>query len=107
MKLGKEQFEWYPEEMQVTLRQLATEVERGDKSKTTEYDMTDGWLYHIRLFDEGEKDQWKEQLKKIKGDDTWEAVGAQWYANLATQEPPAVFQKGVRYRPVLIKDQTP
>ena len=106
VELGKDTFTWYPEEMQVILRELAAEVKRDNQSKTTPYDMTRGYLYKIMLFDDREEEEWQETLKKVKGDDDFVTVGAQWDAKKATEEPPGKFEKGVMYRPVSIKART-
>ena len=68
------------------------------------YDMTNGWVYHFRLFDEEEKSTWEEVLSKVLGeDDDNDYVGAQWDAKKAKEHPPAVFEKNITYRPIMIK----
>ena len=98
---GKDQYENYPEEIQEALRELgALDTE---ESHEIEYDMTDGWLFKIRLFKASEGPAWEEIFATGKFKDGW--IGAQWDANKATKKPPEEFDshKVVKYRPVYCK----
>ena len=106
VKLGQSNYELYPEEVQEELRVNATAVADSGRSKSWLYDMTDGWLFHLRLFDNEELPEWEEKLNALLAKDDYELVGAQWDANKAKDDPPAVFEKGVQYRPIVIKKRT-
>ena len=101
MKLGKNTYDAYPEKIQVQLRDLVKKLEEGQDSQTLLYDMAGGWRFNIRLFVESEKSEWGEILLRILDGDDYNIVGGQWDANKATDNPPAVFEKGVQYRPVV------
>ena len=55
--LGKDNYEVYPQEIQIKLRACWEQVQDGN-SQNCEYDMTGGWLFNIRLYDEREKREW-------------------------------------------------
>ena len=100
MKLGKDNYELYPEEIQIKLRACWEQVQDGN-SQNCEYDMTGGWLFNIRLFDDDEKPEWDEILTKMMGEDDG-YVGAQWDMNKAKKDPPTSCEKGVQHRPVFV-----
>ena len=62
-------------------------------------------MFKLRIFGGSEKADWEEKLSEIKAADGKPdgiLVGAQWDMNRATAEPPAVFEKGVKYRPFFL-----
>ena len=70
------------------------------------YDMTGGWKFKLRIFGGTEKEDWEDKLSEIKAGDgkpDGQLVGAQWDMK-ATEEPPVVFEKGVKYRPIFLSD---
>ena len=76
-------------------------------SKDVVYDMGGGWVYKLRIFGGSEKADWEEKLSNISAADgtpDGTLVGAQWDMNKATAEPPRVFEKGVKYRPIFQTD---
>ncbi len=75
-------------------------IEGGSSSRQIVYDMTAGWLFTIRLFDDLEKKSkhWERELRKIAyyNKYSWKCVGAQW------RNPPEGCAEGIKYRPVLL-----
>ena len=65
-----------------------------------EYDMTDGWVYKLRLIADEERTAWQPYLDKYGVD--W--VGAQWNKKTTDTSPPGSFDEDVQYRPIYIKD---
>lgn len=106
VKLGQNSYELYPEEIQEQLRANAAAIAEDSCSKSLVYDMTDGWLFHVRLFSAEELPQWEDKLSGFLAKDDDQCVGAQWDANKAKEDPPTVFEKGVQYRPILVKTIT-
>ena len=93
----------YPAEIQEKLRTAAVWTP-GWESRDIEYDMTDGWVYNIRLFSEEEQPGWTEQLASIVQDGDGELVGAQWSSTTASRDPgPGRFEETMKYRPVFLK----
>ena len=104
-RLGEKQTEAYPNEIQEELMKATDEVESQGESKDIVYDMTGGWFYKLRIFGGSEKAEWQEKLSEIKpfdGKEEGTLVGAQWNMKEATAEPPKVFEKGVKYRPIFL-----
>ena len=94
----------YPAEIQEKLRKAAVWTP-GWESRDIEYDMTDGWVYNIRLFSEEEQKDWGEQLARIMTEEDGELVGAQWNSTKAVLDPgPGCFEETVKYRPVFLKN---
>ena len=98
-KLGKKSTEAYPQEIQEELRKLATRLQESGDSQQMEYDMTDGWVYNLRLIATSERELWEKYLAKYGVD--W--VGAQWN-NMTGTSPPDSFDEDVMYRPIYIKE---
>ena len=93
----------YPAEIQEKLRLAA--VDTKYISQDVEYDMTDGWVYKIRLFSDEAKPDWNEQLAKIVTAEDGEVVGAQWNSTKALHEPgPGCFEEEVKYRPIFLRN---
>ena len=65
-----------------------------------EYDMTDGWVYDLRLIATSERAVWEKYLAKFEVD--W--VGAQWNKTKTSTSPPDSFDEDVQYRPIYIKE---
>ena len=64
-------------------------------------------MYKLRIFGGPEKADWEEKLSEIRAADgkpDGTLVGAQWDMRKATADPPKVFEKGVKYRPIFLKD---
>ena len=64
-------------------------------------------MYKLRIFGGSEKADWEEKLSEIRavdGKPDGTLVGAQWNMTQATAEPPKVFEKGVKYRPIFLTD---
>ena len=64
-------------------------------------------MYKLRIFGRSEKADWEEKLSEIRAADgkpDGTLVGAQWDMAQATTEPPKVFEKGVKYRPIFITE---
>ena len=98
----------YPAEIQEKLRSAAENTCGGFVSQDVEYDMTDGWVYKIRLFNEVEKPHWIELLAKVATAEDGELVGAQWDNTKATRDPGlGGFEEQVKYRPVFLRDVQP
>ena len=96
----------YPVEIQAKLH-IAALMTRM-QSEDVEYDMTDGWVYKIRLFSEVEKPHWNELLAKVATAEDGEVVGAQWDSTKATRDPGlGGFEEQVKYRPVFLRDVQP
>ena len=85
----------YPQEIQEELRTLAA----NGGSQQMEYDMTNGWVYTLRLIAEPEREKWEKYLAKFHVD--W--VGAQWGKNNTNASPPDTFDD-VQYRPIYLKE---
>ncbi len=91
----------YPEEIQEQLRAKYALIEGGSSSQQIVYDMTAGWRYTIRLFDEREKKSkdWERELRKITYYKCgWKCVGAQWRMNSHIEE----CAEGITDRPVFL-----
>ena len=82
-KLRKKSTQAYPQEIQEELRKLATRLQESGDSQQMEYDMTDGWVYNLRLIATSERELWEKYLAKYGVD--W--VGAQWNKNMAGTSP--------------------
>ena len=98
--LGDEVYEVYPEEIQKELREKYALVESTGASQQMVYEMDSHWAFNIRLFGQQEKDDWDKQLRSVVDKDF---VGGQWDRNKAKEDPPAIFEPKIKYRPVLIK----
>ena len=85
----------YPQEIQEELRTLAA----NGGSQQMEYDMTNGWVYTLRLIAEPEREKWEKPLAKFNVG--W--VGAQWNKNNTNASPPDTFDD-VQYRPIYFKE---
>ena len=100
VKLGKDTYETYPQEVQSTLRELAQVVEAQAEAREYEYDMTGGYIFTLRLFPPAEKERWAKVLGKHDEDDY---VGAQWDKSKVSSKPPEVFDAKAQFRPILFK----
>ena len=106
-RLGGQQVEFYPIEIQERLVKAKVAVDADGESKDIEYDMTGGWMYKLRIFGVSEKDKWEDKMSEVKAGDgqpDGQLVGAQWDMNKATAEPPEEFEKGVKYRPIFLSE---
>ena len=93
----------YPQEIQHKLLMASEASETDNASKDIEYDMTQGWLYKLRIFGGSEQEHWNEKLSEIRAGDgrpDGKLVGAQWRMQEAMADPPKVFEKGVKFRPI-------
>ena len=102
-KLGKNNYELYPEEIQQQLRTMYARTITDATSQEMEYDMTGGWVYKLRLFCQAERALWEDNLQKHREPDF---VGAQWKASSTDKVPPREFDKAVQYRPILKDPKT-
>ena len=82
------------------LREAWAAMDGGWGSRDVLYDMTNGWVFKLRLFGEEEKQDWDDQLEKVVTKEDGAVVGAQWDDNKAKEEPPQSFEEGVKYRPI-------
>ena len=97
-------YEYYPEQIQQKLRTMYGRIQETDTSQQMEYDMTDGWVFQLRLFNHAERDEWLSTLQK-HGE--LEYVGGQWRPRFNLNwEPPSNFDPDVQYRPILIRPMT-
>ena len=106
-RLGGQKVATYPQEIQEELLKATEESEAEGVSKDIVYDMTGGWLYKLRIFGGSEKECWEETLSEIRAGDgkpDGTLVGAQWKMKEAMAEPPKVFEKGVKYRPIFYSE---
>ena len=105
-RLGEQKVSTYPQEIQEELLKATDESEADKASKDIVYDMTRGWLYNLRIFGGSEKEEWEEMLSEIRAGDgkpDGTLVGAQWKMTEGMAEPPKVFEKGVKFRPIFEK----
>ena len=67
-------------------------------------------MYKLRIFGGSEKGYWDDKLSEVKPAEGKEEegtlVGAQWDVNVATKNPPEDFEKGARYRPIFLVNDT-
>ena len=97
VKLGKGKYELYPEGIQQQLRIMYAQTVTDATSQEMEYDMTGGWVYKLRLFNQEERDSWETFLAK------WHEphfVGVQWKADRTNVVSPREFDPSVQYRPI-------
>ena len=99
VKLGKDTYETYPQEVQTMLREMAQVVEAQTAAREMDYDMTGGFVFTLRLFPPAEKEWWAEVLGKH---DEADYVGAQWDKSKGSP-PRDVFDEKVQFRPILFK----
>ena len=100
-RLGVKQVSAYPVEIQEQLKKAKDESDDADQTVDIEYDMTDGWMYKLRIFGSSEKARWEEKfgITAADGEPDGILVGAQWDMNKGKGEPRDGFEKGVKYRP--------
>ena len=102
-RISSKKLEYYPQEIQHKLLEASEASETGNASKDIEYDMTNGWVFNLRIFGGSEQEDWEEKLSEIRAGDgkpDGTLVGAQWRMKEAMAEPPTVFEKGVKFRPI-------
>ena len=79
---------------------MAGEVSQVKESRDVEYDMTGGWVFNLRLFSEEEQELWKDVLSNHE---EHAPIGAQWNLKEVENQPPATFDKHVKFRPIFLK----
>ena len=96
----------YPEEIQEQLKKAKDESDDADQTVDIEYDMTDGWMYKLRIFGSSEKARWEEKfgITAADGEPDGTLVGAQWNMDKGKGEPRDGFEAGVKYRPIFQTD---
>ena len=106
-RLGERKLSTYPQEIQEELLKAKEDSEADKASKDIVYDMTGGYFYNLRIFGGSEKEEWEEMLSEIRAGDgkpDGTLVGAQWKMKEAMAEPPKVFEKGVKFRPIFYSE---
>ena len=103
-KLGPKEVSVYPTEIQHKLLTAWREAGGYNTSQDVEYDMTQGWMYTLRIFGGDERVLWDEKLSELPSGMEDKLVGAQWDATKVKKDPPLDFDPKVKYRPIYMKD---